>query len=140
MLPGLASAFAGAAAQRAAAGPNTFLSRSFFEPFVGADFRLSGPGPVRSLRLLSVEPGRKPKADSRRGPDVELTCLRFFAPGEILHAGTYTLEHADTGRFDLHLSPGLPGRYIADLAIVPPGYLASIRIPRRMPRKPVEVA
>jgi hypothetical protein len=111
------------------------LNSRLFEPLTGSEFRLSSPanGPGQ-LRLLAVEStirrGEKKLLRRHSTPDVECTTLRFAGHGAELPAGTYMLTHETAGKFQLYLSPGRPGRYLAHLVHVPEGYLDTISIPR----------
>jgi hypothetical protein len=110
--------------------------RSVFAVLTGSEFRVTSSlaDAPASLTLRAVEsmtkPGKKALVPRQRTPDVEYTTLRFSGKGAALPEGTYRLEHATAGVFELHLNPGPPGRYRAHFSRLPEGYLASISIPR----------
>lgn len=106
------------------------LNRQLFDPLTGSEFRVAST----VLTLLAVESttrrGGKQPLQRRRTPDVECTTLRFAGHGAGLPAGTYRLTHETAGEFELYVSPGRPGRYLAHLVHVPEGYLDTVSIPR----------
>jgi hypothetical protein len=91
------------------------FSRRHFEPLIGSEFRVASDGGRFSLTLIAVEDmsGRPNAIACARKVDCAL--LRFTAGGSVLADGIYRLAHERNGEYDLYLSPGKPGRYLAYL-------------------------
>ena len=92
-------------------------SSQHFSPLIGSEFRVASlSGRQVSLTLIAVEgmPRRRPVAVAslRR---VDCALLRFSAGGSDLSEGIHRLVHEQFGDYDLYLSPGKSGRYLAYL-------------------------
>lgn len=73
-----------------------------FGPYVGTRFRLQRPGRALDLVLDDVV------AAPRSGPTESFALVLSASKPPALAQSTYTLDHADLGRFDLFLVPSGP--------------------------------
>jgi hypothetical protein len=106
-----------AAAPQAAASANFAWSRASALALVGQAFFLNHPE-LRAIGLTLAEVQTPQHAD----PRLQQFSLLFASDGAQFGAGTYELEHASLGRFNLYLAPAGKGagaaRYRADFSLL----------------------
>ena len=105
---GLWSTGAQAGATAAGVAPAFAWSLAAAAGLVGQPFWLNHPElRALSLTLLNID------VPEKQLPQLSQFTLVFGTRGPAFNEGTYELEHAAIGRFELHLAPGGPARYRA---------------------------